>query len=248
MTSPARTALVTGASRGIGLGIATRLAEEGYALTITGRQAGALDDVSERLRAAGAPSVLALPADAADEGSMVKVAREHEEAHGAISALVLAAGVGSAGSLAGYPLQRWDKQFAVNVRAAFVLVAELLPLLRRTAASRPERVSRLIAMASIEGVHPEAGLAAYGASKAALVSLCSSVNIEESANGVTATAISPGYVDTDMSAWIRDEIPGESMIQVADVVALVDAVLRMSGRTVIPHVVMTRAGTDGRSA
>lgn len=248
MDGSTRTALVTGASRGIGLGIATSLAERGYALTVSGRHGAALDETADRLRAAGAPAVLAVTADVADEEGMAKLARAHEETHGSLSALVLAAGVGSAGELAGYPLKRWDKQFAVNVRSAFVLVNQLLPLLRHTASDRPEGVARLVALASIEAVYPEPGLGAYGASKAALVSLCQSVNAEESGRGVTATAISPAYVDTDMSAWVHGEVPPEAMIQVADVVAMTDAVLHMSGRTVVPHVVMTRAGTTGYCA
>lgn len=243
-----RTALVTGASRGIGLGIAVSLAERGYALTVTSRSSGALEDVAEQLRAAGSPSVLAVPADVADEDAMAELARRHEDEHGALSALVLAAGVGSAGEIAGYPLKRWDKQFAVNVRSAFVLVNRLLPLMRQTAAARPGGVSRVIALASIEAIYPEPGLGAYGASKAALVSLCSSVNTEESGRGVAATAVSPGYVDTDMSTWVHGEVPPEAMIPVADVVGVVDAVLHLSARTVLPHVVMTRAGTTGYCA
>lgn len=247
MNATAPTALITGASRGIGLGIAKALAGRGYALTIASRDAVALDTVADLLRAAGARAVLAVPADAADASAMIETARRHEEAYGALSALVLAAGVGSAGELAGYSLKRWDKQFAVNVRSAFVLVNRLLPLMRKTAAQRPEGIARLVALASIEALYPEPGLGAYGASKAALVSLCHSVNAEESGRGVAATAISPAYVNTDMSAWVHDEVPPEAMIQVSDVVEMVDTVLHLSARAIVPHVVMTRPG-NGYSA
>lgn len=248
MNGMTRTALITGASRGIGLGIAKALAGREYALTVTGRDAAALEKVAGLLQDAGAPSVRVVSGDAADEDAMIEIARAHEEAYGELTALVLAAGVGSAGELAGYPLKRWDKQFAVNVRSAFVLVNRLLPLMRKTASQRPEGVARLVALASIEALYPEPGLGAYGASKAALVSLCHSVNAEESGHGICATAVSPAYVNTDMSAWVHDEVPPEAMIQVSDVVEMVEAVLHLSGRTVVPHVVMTRAGTNGYSA
>jgi 3-oxoacyl-[acyl-carrier protein] reductase len=243
-----RTVLVTGASRGIGLGIATHLAGRGFALTITARDAGALDEVSRKLREAGAPEVLTVVSEASDADSVAAVVDAHADRFGVLSLLVLAAGVGSAGPVGDYPLARWDKQFAVNVRAAFVAVARALPLLRKAAKEDSERGARVIALSSIGGVYPEPGLAAYGASKAALISLCRSLNEEESAHGVSATAISPAYVDTDMSAWIHDEVSPDEMIPISDVVALVDALVHLSGRSVVPHLVVTRAGASGYRA
>jgi len=244
----ARTALVTGASRGIGLGVATHLAELGFGLTITARDATALGNVRRRLLDAGAADVLDVPAEATDSDAVAAVVDAHAERFGAMSTLVLAAGVGSAGPVAEYPLARWDKQFAVNVRSAFVVVARALPLLRKAASEDLTHGARVVALSSIGGVYPEPGLAAYGASKAALVSLCRSLNEEESGHGVLATAISPAYVDTDMSAWIHAEVPPEEMIPVSDVVELVDAIVRMSRRSVVPHVVMSRAGASGYRA
>ncbi|MCW2850012.1 MAG: putative 3-oxoacyl-[acyl-carrier-protein] reductase [Marmoricola sp.] len=243
-----RTALVTGASRGIGLGIATHLAGLGFALTITARDAAVLEDVSRSLRAAGAPDVLAVASEASDADAVAAVVDAHAARWSSLSTLVLGAGVGSAGPVADYPLARWDKQFAVNVRAAFVAVARALPLLRHAAGEDAVRGARIIALSSIGGVYPEPGLAAYGASKAALISLCRSLNEEESGHGVSATAISPAYVDTDMSAWVHDEVPPEEMIPVSDVVALVGALVEMSSRSVVPHLVVSRAGASGYRA
>ena len=73
-------------------------------------------------------------------------------------------------------------------------------------------------------------------------------NAEESGNGVTATTIASGYVDTDMSAWIRDRIPPQDMLTVNDVVERVDSLLRLSSRAVVANIVMSRAGTDGYRA
>lgn len=243
-----RTALVTGATRGIGLGVSRHLAELGFGLTITARGGEALEHARRDLVDRGADEVLTVVSEASDADSVTRVVDAHADRFATMSTLVLAAGVGSAGPVADYPLARWDKQFAVNVRAAFVAVGRALPLLRQAASADVAHGARVIALSSIGGVYPEPGLAAYGASKAALISLCRSLNEEESVNGVTATAISPAYVDTDMSAWVHDEVPPEAMIPVSDVVALVGTLVQLSGRSVVPHLVVSRAGASGYRA
>jgi len=88
-------------------------------------------------------------------------------------------------------------------------------------------------------------LAVYGATKAALISLVETFNAEESGAGVSATAIAPGYVDTDMAAWTHDSIPADTMIKVGDIIEIVDMLLRISAAAVVPSMVISRAGTDG---
>jgi 3-oxoacyl-[acyl-carrier protein] reductase len=240
-----RSALVTGASRGIGLGLALRLASRGHGLTITARDAGQLDEVAAELRGTGASEVIAVPGDWSDEDQVERVLDRHEDTFGEMAVLALAAGVGSAGPIAGYPMTRYDKQFAVNTRGSFQAISRALPMLRKAAARDLASGARIIALASIGGVYTERDLAVYGASKAALISMCRSVNLEESDGGVSATAIAPGYVDTDMSAWVHDDVAPEQMISVADVVELADALLRLSSRAVVPELVISRAGTSG---
>ena len=69
-----------------------------------------------------------------------------------------------------------------------------------------------------------------------------------SSGGVCATAISPAYVDTDMAAYVHERIPAETMIEVADVVEMVDACLRLSARATVPEIVMARSSSDGHGA
>jgi 3-oxoacyl-[acyl-carrier protein] reductase len=236
-------ALVTGASRGIGHAIARRLAQEGYDLTLGARAAGGLDKAAERLRALGA-QVLTVPGDMAVEADARRVAALHAERFGRLDALVISAGVGSAGRVAGYPMGRFDKQFAVNVRSPFLLMGECLELLRATADSRPTTGAKIVAVSSLTAFAPEPGLAAYAAGKAALVALCASVNTEESSRGVSATAICPGYVDTDMSAWTHDRIPPEEMISASDIAELALAVTRLSRNAVVPQLSVVRPGAE----
>ncbi len=235
-------ALVTGASRGIGFGIAERLASRGYALTIAARDAAALSETAGRLRAVGAPSVVEVPGDLADPDHTAALARAHAQRFGHLSCLVLNAGVGTAGGISEFSPRRLDKTIAVNLRAPFVLLQHCLPLLRAAAGYDPNRGARVIALASITGVFAESGLAAYGATKAALLSLVETLNVEESPRGVTATALAPGYVETDMTDWVRDQVPATEMIPVGDLVELVDAIISLSARSVVSRLVISRAG------
>jgi len=233
-------ALVTGASRGIGLAIAESLARRGFALTVTARDADRLVAAAERLRGVGAGEVVTAPGDMADEEFLPRLVATHAEAFPSMHALVLNAGVGTAGRIAELPQRRADKMVAVNLRAPFVLLQRSLPLLRAGAHGRYEG-ARVIALASITGVFSEAGLAMYGATKAALISLIETLNLEEAAIGVSGTAIAPDYVETDMSMWIRDRIPADQMIPLADISRVAECLLSLSGRSVISKVVVSRA-------
>jgi len=241
-------ALITGASRGIGLGIATRLAEQGYGLTISARDPERLEAVAHNLRAAGAKEVVVAAGDMADPAAVEQLVDAHADRFDTLNALVLNAGFGSSGTIDAYPMRRFDTTIDVNLRGPLTLLQRTLPLLRSAAAADPTRGSKVVALASITGVYAEAGLAVYGATKAALISLIETLNAEESAHGVTATAIAPAFVDTDMATWIHDQIPPETMIQVDDIVELVDALLRLSSRAVVPNIVVGRAGTSSYHA
>lgn len=243
-----RSALVTGASRGIGLGIARMLADRGYSLLLAARNGDGLKVVADELAGRGSPTVVTCAGDLADPDYPSRLAERHLTAFGSMSSLVLNAGVGTAGSVADFPTGRLDKTVAVNFRAPFLLLQRCLPLLREAASNDEWHGARVIVLSSITGVYAEAGLAAYGATKAALNSLVETLNAEESGRGVSATAIAPAYVETDMSAWVRDQVPGEEMIPVSDVVELVGALLGLSARSVVPRLVISRAGTSGFGA
>jgi len=248
VSSAVRSAVVTGASRGIGRGIALDLASRGWALTLVARDPARLAAAASSAVSAGASHVDCVDVDLSAPDAAALVVAAHAARHDALDALVLAAGVGSAGPLDGYSVGRYDKQFALNTRAPFLLIRDALPLLRTAAGRRPSHGAKVIALASIGGIYAEPSLTVYGATKAALLALCRGFNAEESGGGVTATAIAPGYVDTDMSAWVHDAVPPASMIPVDDVVTTVSALLALSARTVLNEVVLSRAGTKGYEA
>ncbi|NKQ53225.1 SDR family oxidoreductase [Amycolatopsis sp. K13G38] len=236
-----RTALVTGASRGIGLEIARRLADEGYALTLAARREPGLLDAAAALREAGAEAHPVV-ANLGREQDVDRLAAEHTERFGALDLLVLNGGVGAEGTVAELPLKTYDLVLNVNLRAQFQLIQQTLPLLRKSAAATPARGAKVVALSSITGVAGEAGLSAYGASKAGLISLCETLTLEESASGVTATALCPGYVDTDMTTFKRDSLGRDAMLTTRDVAELVLSVSRLSAHAVVPSIVLTRAG------
>jgi 3-oxoacyl-[acyl-carrier protein] reductase len=235
-----RNALVTGASRGIGLAIARRLAAEGFDLTISARSAGAHEGVAAELRATGS-RVEAVPADMGDEQQVDALAAACEQAFGVLDVLVLCAGMGSLGAIADYPVRRLDRTFAVNLRAPFTLTQRLLPSLRKAARQAPTG-AKVIAIASLTGIAAEPGLGVYGASKAALISLCEAITIDEAEHGVTATAVAPGYVATDMTTWLSGTIDAATMITSADIAELVVAVTRLSRWAAVPAIAVTRPG------
>lgn len=239
---------MTGASRGIGLGVARALAGRGFGLTVAARDEARLRSVAAELLRAGASRVEVVAGDLAEDRHLDALARIHQDAYATMGVLVLNAGIGTAGGIATYPLRRFDKTVAINLRAPFRLVQSCLPLLRAGALADPVRGARVIALSSITGMYAEPGLAAYGASKAAMLSLVDTLNAEESARGVTATAIAPAFVDTDMSAWVSDRVPPADMVPVEDVVRLVECLLDLSARSVLGRIVVSRAGTSGYAA
>ena len=230
-------AIVTGGSRGIGAGIARMLARRGWSLTIAARGEEALAALADEITSQGG-SVQIVAGDAGEESFAETLVSTHLASWGRLDALVLAAGVGSAAPIAAYPARRLARQVDVNFRAPFMLVAQAIPHLRRSVESG--EVSRVIAISSLEALHPEPGLAAYGAATAALSSLLSSINAEERLNGVVGTAISPGYVDTEMSDWVADRIPKSTMLEIHDVVRCVELLLDLSPNALVSHLELHR--------
>lgn len=241
MSAPRRTALVTGASRGIGAAIAERLAATGFELTVSARSAETLDQAATRLAGLYQVPVQAAAADMSAEEQVRALAGAHRDRFGHLDVLVLNAGLGSIGRFAEYPVRRLDKLFAVNVRAPYVLAQELLPELRE-AGRDSEHGGRVIAIASTTGVVGEPLNAAYGATKAALISWCETVSTEESVQGVSATAVCPGYVATDMTKGLAGQVPLDQMLPATDVAETVVALTRLTRHTVVPSIVLTRPG------
>jgi NAD(P)-dependent dehydrogenase (short-subunit alcohol dehydrogenase family) len=220
-------ALVTGGSSGIGFAIARMLRDEGYDLTVASR-------TREKVEAAAAElGALAVTANMGSEDDCVRVVAEHRERHGGMDVLVNSAGIGIAGTVESVPTKHIDLQLGVNLRGLLLVSREAIPLLR---ASK----GWIVNLASIAGTAPTPGLTVYGATKAAVIALTRSQNLELDDAGVRAVAICPGFVDTAMAQW--SGVATEEMITPDDCAEVVRMCLRLSPNARIPQVVIERVG------
>jgi NAD(P)-dependent dehydrogenase (short-subunit alcohol dehydrogenase family) len=220
-------ALVTGGSSGIGLAIARMLRDEGYELTLASR-------TRERIEAAAADlGALAVTADMGSEEDCIRTVAEHRERYGGMDVLVNSAGIGIAGTVESLQTKHIDLQLGVNLRGLLLVTREAIPLLK---ASR----GWVINLASIAGTAPTPGLTVYGATKAAVIALTRSQNLELEEAGVRAVALCPGFVDTAMAQW--SGISPDEMIQPEDCAEIVRMCLRLSPHARIPQIVVERAG------
>jgi NAD(P)-dependent dehydrogenase (short-subunit alcohol dehydrogenase family) len=222
-----KAALVTGGSSGIGLAIARLLRDEGYGLTLASRRRERIEAAAEELGAH------AVAADVSSEEDCVRLVGEHRDRFGRLDVLVNSAGIGIGGNVENLRTKHFDLQIAVNLRGLFLITHECIPLLR-------ESRGWIVNLASIAGTAPTPGLAAYGASKAAVIALTRSLNGELEGDGIRAVALCPGFVDTPMAEW--SGIPPEEMITPEDCAEVVRMCLRLSPHARVPQVVVERVG------
>jgi NAD(P)-dependent dehydrogenase (short-subunit alcohol dehydrogenase family) len=220
-------ALVTGGSSGIGLAIARMLRDEGYELTLASRTPEKIEAAADELGA------LAVTADMRHEEDCVRVVAEHAARHGGLDVLVNSAGLGIGGTVESLQAKHIDLQLGVNLRGLLLVTREAIPLLK-------ERRGWIFNLASIAGTLPTPGLTVYGATKAAVIALTRSQNLELEGDGVRATAICPGFVDTPMAQW--SGIAADEMIRPEDCAEVVRMCLRLSPFARIPQVVVERVG------
>ena len=234
-----RAAIVTGASRGIGLALAEVLADEGYGVTMTARKPDTLDRAAKALRARGA-EVEHVAANLADEDAVHAVVARHRETFGRLDLLVNNAGMGVGAAVDEHRTKYVDMQLDINIRAIVLFYRECAELLR--AAGAEHRNALVVNMASMAGKAPQPWLSVYSATKAAVVAYTTAMNKELNAAGVKSVAFCPGFVDTDMSEFVKASIPAEEMLRTSDVAEALRFLLRLSPNCVIPEIVFQRPG------
>ena len=234
-----RAAIVTGASRGIGYALAKVLADTGYAVTLSARKPESLEQAAEALRGEGARVEL-VAANLADEDSVRAVVDRHRDTFGRLDVLVNNAGVGVGAAAGEHRTKYVDMQLDVNLRAIVLFYRECADLLR--AAGAEHKNALVVNMASMAGKSPQPWLSVYSATKAAVVAYTSAMNKELNGAGVKSVAFCPGFVDTDMSEFVKESIPSEEMIKTSDIAEALQFVLRLSPSCVIPEIAFQRAG------
>jgi len=190
-----RTALVTGASGGIGAGIATALHRQGATVTLSGTRREALDALAATI----GERVHVVPADLSDRASVETLVPAAEAAMGSLDILVNNAGLTRDGLFLRMKDEDWDNVLAVNLTAGFLLArAALRGMMKR-------RHGRIIGITSVVGVTGNAGQGNYAASKAGMIGMSKSLAAEVASRNITVNCIAPGFIETAMTAELNDK-------------------------------------------
>ena len=204
-----KVALVTGAARGIGTALAVKFANEGADVAFTDLALN--DDMMAGIKATEAEiaalgvKCIGYAGNAADFAETEKVVAQIKADFGHIDILVNNAGITKDGLMLRMTEAQWDAVINVNLKSAFNFTHALIPIMMR------QRGGSIINMASVVGVHGNAGQANYSASKAGMIALAKSVAQEMGPKGIRANAIAPGFIETAMTAALSDEIKADWM-------------------------------------
>jgi len=193
-----RIALVTGASRGIGKACALELAKAGAKVALAARQTEKLEEVASEIRAAGGeafPVSLDLSSQNSIKEGIARVAKEF----GRVDILVNNGGMTKDGLALRMKADDWNLVLQTNLTGAFFCIQQVIsPMMR-------ERWGRIVNISSVVGEAGNAGQANYVASKAGLIGLTKSLAQELGSRSITVNAVAPGFIETDMTAVLKDE-------------------------------------------
>ena len=195
-----KTALITGAARGIGKAIALKFASEGANIAFTDL---AVNEETQAEIAAFGVKAKSYASNAADFAETEALVAQVKADFGSIDILVNNAGITKDGLMLRMTEQQWDAVIAVNLKSAFNFIHACVPVMMR------QRGGSIINMASVVGVHGNAGQANYAASKAGLIAVAKSIGQEMGPKGIRANAIAPGFIDTAMTQSLPEEVRKE---------------------------------------
>ena len=198
-----KVALITGAARGIGKAIALKFASEGCNIAFTDLVIDENGKQTEEEIAAFGVKVKGYASNAADFEACHAIVAEVVKDFGRLDVLVNNAGITKDGLMMRMSEAQWDAVIAVNLKSAFNFVHAATPVMMR------QRSGSIINMASVVGVHGNAGQSNYSASKAGMIGLAKSIAQELGPRGVRANAIAPGFIITAMTDALSDEIKEE---------------------------------------
>lgn len=203
-----RTALITGASSGVGRALALAFVDAGARVVVAARRQAALDQLVAEVEARGGQA-LAVALDVEQESSVVAAYDAAERTFGCVDTVVPNAGVNIEGPSTELSMDAFDGLMNVNLRGAFLTAREGG---RRIIAHRPANPGRVLFVASIAGLKSIPGLTVYCASKAAVVMLAKGLAREWARHEINVNALCPGFMRTDINAAWFDSEPGQKQI------------------------------------
>jgi len=195
-----KTAIITGAARGIGKAIAIKFAQEGANVAFTDL---AIDDNAKATEAEIAllgVKVKGYASNAANFDDTHKVVEEIAKDFGRIDILVNNAGITRDGLMMRMSEQQWDMVININLKSAFNFIHAVTPIMMK------QRSGSIINMSSVVGVSGNAGQTNYSASKAGMIGLAKSVAAEMGSRGIRANAVAPGFIITEMTGQLPEEV------------------------------------------
>src|SRR4051812_21165599 len=193
-------AVVTGAGRGIGQAIALRLANEGARVAVGSRTEENAKKVAEEINGTRADAAKHYAVDVADHAAVQKTGAQILEDFGKIDILVNNAGVTRDGLAMRMSIEDWDAVINTNLRGAFNFTQSILRAMIK------QRSGRILNITSVIGLIGNAGQTNYAASKAGLIGFTKSLARELASRNITVNAVAPGFITTDMTAGLSDEI------------------------------------------
>jgi 3-oxoacyl-[acyl-carrier protein] reductase len=224
-----KTALVTGASMGIGLAISKALAENGARVLMCARNLEKLDAAAARLRATVGDRFLTCAADVSQSAAVEKLFQVLDKEAGSLDILVNNAGVGIFRAAAELSIQEWDRVIGTNLSGAFYCTREALGRFSQ------HRGGRIINISSLAGKNPFAGGSAYNASKFGMNALSEATMLDHRFDNVRVSYIMPGSVATHFSPS-GPEKGADWKIAPEDIAEIVLGILRMPERTLISRI------------
>ncbi|MBP3419281.1 MAG: 3-oxoacyl-[acyl-carrier-protein] reductase [Marinifilaceae bacterium] len=195
-----KTALITGAARGIGKAIALKFASEGANVAFTDLVIDENGQETEKEIMAYGVKAKGYASNAADFAQTEEVVNQVKADFGSIDILVNNAGITKDGLMLRMTEAQWDAVITVNLKSAFNFIHACTPIMMR------QKGGSIINMASVVGVHGNAGQCNYSASKAGMIALAKSIAQEMGAKGIRANAIAPGFIETAMTAALPEDV------------------------------------------
>ena len=199
------TALVTGASSGIGEATALLLAEQGAAVALAARRKDRLEALAGRIRDAGG-TALVLEADVTDQVQAEQAVRRTVEELGRLDTLVNNAGVMLLGPMESAPVEEWQRMVELNVLGLLYCTHAALPHLLRAAEDSPRKVADVVNVSSVAGRHARAGSGVYNATKFGVGAFSESLRQEVTQRHVRVSLVEPGAVETELAGHNRPEV------------------------------------------